>query len=181
MGGDLTSSPSLTRGIMRKKTQKELEAAAVESLVLRGEEVPGKEKIEPFDFDTFEFKAITDFDIYNAHVRKHNRNCIHERNKMKVRVPDESFYKLYKTKFVRFEQRENILKVRVRNKNIDWSGQLKSGGTYMLPMPVINFLNGLSTPEFAEVKLEHGSAVHTETKQVGEIPRFSCSVLEYAV
>jgi hypothetical protein len=166
---------------MSKKTQKELEAESIESMVLRGQDIPGKEKIEPFDFDSFEFKSISDFDIYNAQVRKHNRNCIHERNKMKVKVPNESFYKLYKTKFVRFEQRENILKVRVRNKKIDWQGQLKSGGTYMLPMPVIEFLNGLATPEFAEIKVEHGNAVHTETRQVGETPRFSCNVLEYAV
>ncbi len=50
----------------------------------------------------------------------------------------------------------------------------------MLPMPVVEFLNGLATPEFAEVKTEHGSVVHTETKQVGETPRFSCNVLEYS-
>lgn len=163
-----------------RKTQKEKEAEAVESIMLRGEEVPGKEKVEPFDFDTFKFEKLEDFDVYNAQVRKHNRNCVHERNKMKVKVPDASFYKLYKTKFIRFEQRENVLKVRVRNKSIDWTGQLKSGGTYMLPGPVIEFLNKLATPEFAEVKVEHGSAVHTETRQVGENPRFSCNVLEYA-
>lgn len=163
-----------------KKTNKEKEAESIEAAMLRGQEIPGKEKIEPFDFDDFKFEKLEDFDIYNSHVRKHNRNCIHERNKMKIRVPDESFYKLYKTKFHRFQQHENILKVRVRNKHIDWTGQLKSGGTYMLPMPVINFLNGLSTPDFAEVKVEHGNAVHTETRQVGETPRFSCNVLEYA-
>jgi hypothetical protein len=165
---------------MSKKTMKDQELAAREALELRGEYVPPVEKNEPFDFDTFKFEKLEDFDVYNAHVRKHNRNCVYERNKMKIKVPDESFYKLYKTKFNRFEQRENVLKVRIRNKFIDWTGQLKNGGTYMLPLPVINFLNGLATPEFAEVKVEHGNAVHTETKQVGEIPRFSCSVLEYA-
>lgn len=165
---------------MSKKTQKEKDAEVIEAAMLRGESLPGREKPESFDFESFKCEKLEDFEVYNAHVRKHNRNCLHERNKMKVRVPDESFYKLYKTKFNRFEQRENVLKVRVRNKEIDWSGQLKSGGTYMLPMPVINFLNNLSTPEFAEVKVEHGSAVHTETRQVGETPRFSCSVLEYA-
>lgn len=173
-------SPSnYTRGNMSKRTQKEREGELVEAAMLRGEELPGREKNEPFDFESFKFEKLEDFDVYNAHVRRHNRNCLHERNKMKVKVPDESFYKLYKTKFNRFEQRENVLKVRVRNKHIDWSGQLKSGGTYMLPMPVINFLNGLATPEFAEVKVEHGSAVHTETRQVGETPRFSCAVLDY--
>ncbi len=160
--------------------RKEKESEVVEAAMLRGVEVPGREKPEHFDFDSFKFEKIEDFEVYNSHVRKHNRNCLHERNKMKVKVPDESFYKLYKTKFYKFQQPENVQKVRVRNKEIDWTGQLKSGGTYMLPMPVINFLNKLSTPQFAEVKTENGSATHTETKQVGEVPRFSCNVIEYA-
>ena len=174
------SSPTFTRGNMSKKTQKDRDAEVIEQAMLQGREVPGREKPEAFDFDTFKFEKVEDFDVYNAHVRKHNRLCLHERNKMKVKVPDESFYKKFKTKFHRFQQHENVLKVRVRNKEIDWSGQLKSGGTYMLPLPVINFLNKLATPDFAEVKTEHGNAVHTETKQVGETPRFSCNVLEYA-
>lgn len=161
-----------------KKNNKEAEM--VEAAMLKGQEIPGREKLEPFDFDNFKFEKLEDFDVYNAQVRKHNRNCLHERNKMKVKIPDESFYKLYKTKFHRFQQHENVLKVRVRNKQIDWTGQLKSGGTYMLPLPVIEFLNKLAIPEFAEVKVEHGNAVHTETRQVGETPRFSCNVLEYA-
>ncbi len=165
---------------MSKKTQKEKDAEVIEQAMLQGREVPGREKPELFDFDSFKFEKIEDFDVYNAHVRKHNRLCLHERNKLKVKVPDESFYKKYKTKFHRFEQQENILKVRIRNKAIDWTGQLKSGGTYMLPMPVINFLNALATPEFAEVKTEHGNAVHSETRQIGEKPRFSCNILEYA-
>ncbi len=164
---------------MSRKTQKDKDAEVIEQAMLKGVEVPGREKPESFDFDSFEFKQISDFDIYNAHVRKHNRLCLHERNKMKVKIPDETFYKKYKTKFYRFQQQENILKVRVRNKEIDWKGELKNGGTYMLTLPVINFLNGLATPEFAEVKVEHGSATHSETRQVGETPRFSCNVLEY--
>lgn len=165
---------------MSKKTQKDRDAEVIEQAMLKGAEIPGREKPEAFDFDNFKIEKLEDFDIYNAHVRKHNRLCLHERNKMKVKVPDESFYKKFKTKFHRFQQHENVLKVRVRNKDIDWSGQLKSGGTYMLPLPVINFLNRLATPEFAEVKTEHGNATHTETRQVGETPRFSCNVLEYA-
>jgi hypothetical protein len=164
---------------MSKKNQKEKDAEHIEAAMLRGAEDP-RDKPEPFDFDTFKFNKVEDFEVYNAHVRKHNRYCLHERNKMKIKVPDESFYKKFKTKFHRFQQHENVLKVRVRNKEIDWSGQLKSGGTYMLPLPVINFLNKLATPDFAEVKTEHGNVVHTETKQVGETPRFSCNVLEYA-
>ena len=163
-----------------RKSQKEKDSEILEAATLKGETLPGREKNEHFDFESFKCETLADFDVYNAHVRRHNRNCIHERNKMKVRVPDESFYKLFKTKFHRFQQAENVLKVRVRNKDIDWSGQLKNGGTYMLPLPVINFLNKLATPEFAEVKVEHGNAVHTETRQVGETPRFSCNVLEYA-
>lgn len=164
---------------MSRKLQKEKDAELIESAMLQGRDIPGREKPEHFDFDNFKIEKLEDFDVYNAHVRKHNRLCLHERNKMKIKVPDESFYKLYKTKFNKFEQRENVQKIRIRNKEIDWEGQLKSGGTYMLPLPVINFLNNLATPEFAEVKSEHGNATHTETKQIGEIPRFSCSVLEY--
>jgi len=163
-----------------KKTQKERDSEVIEQAMLSGREVPGREKPELFDFDTFKFEKIEDFEVYNAHVRKHNRLCLHERNKMHVKVPDESFHKKVKVKFQRFDQPENVLKVRVRNREIDWKGQLKAGGTYDLPIPVVKFLNNLSVPIFAEVKSEHGSAVHTETKQVGERSRFSCNVLEFA-
>ena len=163
-----------------KRTQKERDSELIEAAMLTGKEIPGRDVPQPFDFDSFKIEKLEDFDVYNAHVRKHNRVCLHERNKMKVKVPDESFYKKYKTKFYRFEQPENVLKARVRNKEIDWKGELKSGGTYMLPQPVISFLNKLATPKFAEVKVENGSAVHSETRQVGEIPRFSCNVLDYA-
>jgi len=155
------------------------DAALQEAAEMSGNYVP-EEKPKPFDFESFVFKTVEDFEVYNTHVRRHNRACVHERNKMKIRVPDESFYKKFKVKFHRFQQAENILKVRVRNKAIDWKGQLKSGGTYMLPLPVISFLNALSIPEFAEVKTEHGNVTHTETRQVGETPRFSCNVLEYS-
>lgn len=163
-----------------KKTQKQKEAEVVEAATLRGAEQVDKEKSVPFDFDSFKFEKLEDFDVYNSHVRKHNRLCLHERNKMSVKVPDESFYKKVKVKFQRFDQPENVLKVRIRNKDIDWKGQLKAGGTYDLPIPVVKFLNGLAVPIFAEVKSEHGSAVHTETKQVGERSRFSCNVLEFS-
>lgn len=162
-----------------KKTQREKDAAHIEAAVMRGADTP-VEKIVPFDFDSFQFGNVEDFDIYNAHVRRHNRTCLHEKNRMKIRVPTEEFYKKVKIKFQRFEQQENVLKVRIRNKDIDWKGQLKSGGTYELPVPVIKFLNNLSTPIFAEVKSEHGNATHTETKQVGEQSRFSCNVLEFS-
>jgi len=164
---------------MSKKTQKDKDAQVIEAAMLQGREVPGREKPENFDFETFVFEKVEDFAVYNAHVRKHNRLCLHERNKMHVRVPDESFHRKVKVKFQRFDQPENILKVRVRNSEIDWKGQLKAGGTYDLPIPVVKFLNNLAVPIFAEVKTEHGSAVHTETKQVGERSRFSCNVIDF--
>lgn len=162
-----------------KRTKKEKDSELVEAATMRGAEVPETEKPEKFDFDTFQFSTIADFDVYNAHVRKHNRLCLHERNKMRIKVPDETFHKKVKVKFQRFDQPENVLKVRVRNKDIDWKGQLKPGGTYTLPIPVVRFLNKLSVPIFAEVKSEHGDAVHTETKQVGERARFSCNVIDF--
>jgi hypothetical protein len=162
-----------------KKTQKEKDSEHIEAALLRGAEKPEGEKMEVFDFDTFKFTNLSDFDIYNAHVRKHNRFCLHERNKMHVKVPDESFHKKVKIKFQRFDQPENILKVRVRNKDIDWKGQLKAGGTYDLPIPVVKFLNNLAVPIFGEVKNEHGGEVRTETKQVGERSRFSCNVVDF--
>ena len=165
---------------MSKKTQKDKDAEIIEQAMLRGVDVPGREKHEVFDFETFNIETLEDFDIYNAHVRKHNRLCLHERNKMHIKVPDERFHKMVRVKFQRFEQPENILKVRIRNKEIDWKGQLKAGGTYTLPVPVIKFLNALAVPIFAEVKSEHGDVTHTETKQVGERSRFSCNVLDFS-
>ena len=167
------------RGNMSKKTNKEIEAETIEKAMLEGREVPGREKSEAFDFDSFKIENIEDFAIYNDHVRKHNRLCLHERNKMKIKVPDESFHKKVKVKFQRFDQPENVLKVRIRNKDIDWKGQLKAGGTYSLPVPVIKFLNNLAVPIFAEVKSEHGDVTHSETKQVGERSRFSCNVIDF--
>lgn len=159
--------------------KKELESATEEAARLRGAVNPYKEEHEVFDFDNFQFKTIPDFDVYNAAVRKHNRFCLHERNKMKIKVPDESFHKKMKVKFVRMEQQENVLKVRIRNKTIDWKGELKSGGTYLLPYPVVKFLNNLAIPVFSEVKSEHGDAVHTHTVQTGEKCRFSCQVMDF--
>lgn len=137
-------------------------------------------KEQAFDFDNFELKTIADFEVYNAQVRKHNRGCTHARQKMSIKVPDESFYKKIKVKFQRFDQPENVLKARVRTKHIDWKGQLKPGGTYYLPVPVIEYLNKLAVPVFAEVRVEDGSDTKSETRQVSERNRFSCQVLEYA-
>lgn len=137
---------------------------------------------KPFDFDTFEINTLEDYAIWNLHAhkafreaKKHNPRCDPP---VPVRVPDESFHKKVKVKFQRFDQPENVLKVKCRTKEIDWIGQLKPGGTYELPLPVVRFLNNLSVPIFAEVKVENGGETKTETRQVGERNRFSCHLLE---
>ncbi len=137
---------------------------------------------KPFDFDTFELNTIEDYAIWNLHARKAFREAKKNNPRcdppIPVRVPDESFHKKIKVKFQRFDQPENLLKVHVRNKEIDWRGQLKPGCSYDLPLPVVRFLNNLSVPIFAEVKSESGGDTRTETKQVGERNRFSCHLLE---
>jgi hypothetical protein len=50
------------------------------------------------------------FDIYNKHARL---------KKIPVKVPSEDFYPKMKVRFQRFEQPTNVLKCRVRNKDID--------------------------------------------------------------
>lgn len=138
----------------------------------------------PFDFDTFEPKTLDDFAIWNYHARKAFRDAKKLNPKcdppIPVKVPDASFHKHIKVKFQRFDQPENVLKVHVRNREIDWRGQLKPGCIYDLPAPVVKFLNRLAVPIFAEVKVEDGGETKTETKQVGERSRFSCQQLEFA-
>lgn len=138
--------------------------------------------VDEFDFDTFEIKSIADFATWNLHAHKAFREAKRTNPKcdppIPVRVPDASFHKNVKVKFQRFDQPDNVLKVHLRTKEIDWKGQLKPGGTYDLPLPVVRFLNRLSVPVFAEVRTEDGGDTYTETKQVGERNRFSCNVLE---
>lgn len=125
---------------------------------------------EEFDPELFEIKTLADFKVWNKWARK---------NGHPVKVPDESYYKKVKVKFQRFDQPENALKARVRNKDIDWTGQLIPGKTYELCTPVVKFLNGLAEPIFKEVKsVENGETV-VETKQVGEKSRFSCQVVDF--
>lgn len=141
-----------------------------------------KELEKPFDFDTFECKTLDDFKLWNLHAhrafREAKKNNIKANPPIPVRCPDESFHKKIKVKFQRFDQPENVLKCHVRNNEIEWRGQLKPGGTYDLPLPVVRYLNRLAVPVFAEVKVNDGGEVKTETKQVGERNRFSCHVLE---
>lgn len=137
---------------------------------------------KPFDFDTHEFNTIEDYKLWNLHAhkafreaKKHNPRCDPP---IPVKVPGEDFHKKMRVKFQRFDQPENVLKVRVLNSEIDWRGQLKPGCSYDLPLPVIRFLNRLAVPIFAEVKVECDGETKTETKQVGERNRFSCHLLE---
>lgn len=112
------------------------------------------------------------FPIYNKWARK---------NKLPVKCPDESFYPKVKVRFQRFEQPHNVLKCYMKNKDIEWKGQLRPGGVYHLPLPVVKWLNSLSEPIYAEVKVDDGGETRSETKQVGEKARFSCQPMEYMV
>lgn len=123
-----------------------------------------------FDHVNMPLKTMADYDKYNNWARSQKRP---------VKVPDENFHRKVRIKFQRFDQPENVLKTRVRNRNIDWTGQLKPGCIYDLCEPVIKFLNRLAVPKFAEVKVETDGEVRTETRQVGEIARFSCQVLDF--
>jgi len=127
-------------------------------------------EITEFDPDTFEFKTLEDFVIYNKWARKNGRT---------IRVPTEEFHKKVKVKFQRFDQPENVLKARVRNKEIDWKGQLIPGQIYDLPKPVVKFLNGIAEPIYGEVEVKNGSDTKTETKKIGERARFSCQVIDF--
>ncbi len=129
-----------------------------------------KSEVKAFDPEFDELTKLEHFEIYNRWARA---------RKIPVKVPTEDFYPKYKIRFQRFDQPDNVLKTKVRKKHIDWQGQLKPGGVYHLCMPVIQFLNGLCEPIFAEVRVENGSSSKTETKQVGERSRFSCQQMEF--
>jgi len=147
---------------------------------IRMSENPPKEE---FDFDAFECNTLEDYATWNYHAHKAFRNAKKINPKadppIAVKIPPASMHKKVKIKFQRFDQPENLLKVRLRNKDIDWEGQIRPGGSYELPLPVVRFLNRLATPIFAEVKVEDGGEVKTETKQVGERNRFSCQVIDF--
>ncbi|TAK83875.1 MAG: hypothetical protein EPO09_21160 [Aquabacterium sp.] len=142
----------------------------VRDLVEPIESVTIMESEKPFDPEFDEITKLEHFEIYNRWARK---------NKVPVKAPTEDFYPKYKVKFQRFDQPDNVLKIRVRKKEIDWQGQLKPGKTYNLCLPVIQYLNSLCEPIFAEVKVTDGSETKTETKQVGERSRFSCQAMEF--
>ena len=126
--------------------------------------------MEDINPETYEFKTMEDYDRFNRWARK---------NGIPVRVPTEDFYKKVRVKFQRFDQPENVLKARLRTREIDWSGQLIPGKTYDLPKPVIKWLNKISEPIYAEVRVNDGTDTKTETKQVSERSKFSCQVLDF--
>lgn len=136
----------------------------------------------PFDFETFEIKTLEDIATWNLHARKAHRQARitdkHAQPPYPIKVPDESFYPKVRVKFSRFDQPHNVLKTWIRNKEIEWKGQLKPGRIYELPVPVVRFLNRLAVPIYAEVEVEDGGEVIKETRQVGETPRFSCARMD---
>lgn len=142
------------------------------------------ELLEEFDFETFQVKTIEDVKIWNLHARKALRkarmNDKHATAPYPIKVPTENMHKKIKVKFQRFDQPENVLKVWVRNEDIDWKGQLKPGCTYDLPVPVVKFINKLAVPIFAEVEVKDGGETKTETRQVGERNRFSCQQIDFS-
>lgn len=141
---------------------------------------------EHFDFDTFVCRTKEDIAIWNKHARKLHREARqkdkHAQPPVPIKVPTAEMHDTVRVKFQRFEQPENVLKCRVRNKDIDWTGQLMPGRIYDLPIPVVKFLNRLAVPIFAEVKVQDAAGEQTtvtETKQVGEKSRFSCQILDF--
>jgi hypothetical protein len=126
---------------------------------------------ENFDYTTMELNTMDDYDKYNRWARRNSRP-------VKVPTEDSPIHKKVRVKFQRFDQPENVLKARLRSREIDWKGQLIPGKVYDLALPAVRFLNRLSTPIYQEVPVEAGSK-RTETKQVGEKSRFSCQVLDF--
>lgn len=130
------------------------------------------ENLDEFDPEVELPSKLEHFPIYNRWARK---------NKIPVKSPDASFYPIVKVRFQRFEQPHNVLKCYIKNKDIEWKGQLRPNGVYELPLPVVRWLNNLAEPIYAEVKVDDGGETKTETRQVGEKARFSCQPLEYLV
>ena len=134
-------------------------------------EAPRKRIEDAVDLNEMPLNTIEDYKAFNREARKLG---------IRVKIPPSELHKQIKIRFQRFDQPENVLKTYVRNADIEWKGELIPGQTYTLPLPVVQFLNKLATPIYEQVKCEDGSGKRTETKQVGEKPRFSCQILEYA-
>jgi len=154
---------------MKKETKKEEE--------FKGEHVSVETPEAAYNPEDELPTKLEHFPIYNKWARK---------QKLPVKCPTEDFYPKMKVRFQRFEQPTNVLKCRVRNKDIDWTGQLIPGCIYELCLPVIKWLTGLSEPIYAEVKIQNDAGggryvEKTETKQVGERARFSCQPMSFEI
>ena len=132
----------------------------------RKEDIQVEKDFDPLKMD---FKTMEDYDKYNNWARKNGRP---------VKVPTEDFHKKFRVKFQRFDQPENVLKARLRTREIDWKGQLKPGKVYDMALPVMKFLNRLHTPIYEDGVIGPESD-KKETIKVGEKSRFSCQVLDY--
>lgn len=95
---------------------------------MKKEDKKPEEPLAIYDPETEVPTKLEHFPIYNKWARK---------NKLPVKCPTEDFYPKMKVRFQRFDQPQNVLKCRVRNKEIDWSGQLIPGCVYELCLPVI--------------------------------------------
>ena len=172
-----------SRTMMSKKEKIEKSENSEPSPLMDELQKPKAQTQEPFDFETFELKTLEDYATWNLHAHRAFREAKKRNPKadppIPVKVPNKDFHKMIKVKFQRFDQPENVLKVKIRNKDIDWEGQLKPSCVYDLPLPVVRFLNGLAVPLFAEVRVNDGGDTVIETQQVGERNRFSCQVLDF--
>lgn len=121
------------------------------------------------DLHKMPLETLEDYAAYNEQAR---------RLKMPVKIPPDHLHPQWEVKFQRFDQPENILKYRLCNAEIDTRGQLIPGKKYVLPMPVVHWLNSLAVPQYGMVDVhEEGSPTIKETRQIGEKARFSCQFI----
>lgn len=118
--------------------------------------------------DDLPLDSIEDYRAYNKEAQKQRKP---------LKIPPNEMHEQVEVRFNRFDQPENVLKFYKRCAEFEYKGQWMPGSTYICPRPVMDYLNGLSTPIYAEVKVDDGGQVKTETKQVGERPRFSCQLI----
>lgn len=121
------------------------------------------------DLQKLPLKTIEDYKEYNMQARRAG---------VPVKIPPAHLHKQFKIKFERFDQPDNVLKFCVVNENIDFTGQLIPGKTYVLPEPVVRHLDSRCFAVYGEVEVKDGSETKIETRQVGERSRFICRFIE---
>lgn len=122
----------------------------------------------PQNLEELPLNTIDDYYTYNALARK-------LRKPVKF-IPHTLFYK-QKIKFIRTDnQRSTPLKLRFRSGKymIDFQKTLKPGEEYDLPIPVIEYLNGLKEAKYKQIKYPDGRA---ETVLDHYKHRFSCQAI----